>query len=601
MDGDKVFRFVGVNSPSITGPYDGYRNTSATSKYAYDPPELTFEMESYFKDMDQMGVTVFRNWGITVSNGSDDYEAFVEAPGIYNETAFRRIDKMLQLCNQYNMRVILCLVKENKYWGGTEVFSEMHGGTDYYSDPAVREGFKDLLYAMANRKNFYTGVAYKDDKAILAWEFGNEVPNSKVAWIAEMAKYLKSIDSNHLIADPRRANGPEHMAKLVNDVLVNIPEIDIVKTRQYPNYKGTVKELWAECEGKRPMIIDEFQAMDRFTPILEEIVETGTTGGLLWSLMKNQQNGGIGGHALFHAYSWGGSRWPGFNSGEYFNEAHNLMEIRAYSYKIRELPVPPLPAPIDPPFLFKTLEQNTASLKWQVAPGARYYFVERAKSKSGPWNKVSGNIDISYDLYFYPMFTDSTATIGESYFYRVIGANVSGTTPPSNIIGPIIIKKKLVMDNLRDFSLTYSHSDNLKINSETYPRLRQTEEDYFQAERTSKSSSGEIVYKADGLKSLALFVFSDKVDSITIEYSVDGKSWKDITNNVKKTFREGYPSPISGLKDNTIGKYTYEINSMPKQSKYVKIVTGNAGAADTYPWIGRVHIGYIGALNSDKD
>ena len=199
------------------------------------------------------------------------------------------------------------------------------------------------------------------------------------------------------------------------------------------------------------------------------------------------------------------------------------------------------------------------------------------------------------------MFTDSTATIGESYFYRVIGANVSGTTPPSNIIGPIIIKKKLVMDNLRDFSLTYSHSDNLKINSETYPRLRQTEEDYFQAERTSKSSSGEIVYKADGLKSLALFVFSDKVDSITIEYSVDGKSWKDITNNVKKTFREGYPSPISGLKDNTIGKYTYEINSMPKQSKYVKIVTGNAGAPDTYPWIGRVHIGYIGALNSDKD
>src|SRR3546814_6847079 len=98
------------------------------------------------------------------------------------------------------------------------------------------------------------------------------------------------------------------------------------------------------------MIIDELQRKEGFEQILEEICNTGTSGGLLWSLMKPQYKGGVGGHALFHSYSWGGSRWPGFESGAYFNEAENLMLIRAYGYKIRGMQTPPLPPPADAPF-----------------------------------------------------------------------------------------------------------------------------------------------------------------------------------------------------------------------------------------------------------
>lgn len=72
---------------------------------------------------------------------------------------------------------------------------------------------------MVNRKNYYTGNKYRDDKAILAWEFGNEVPNNKGSWIAEMADYLESIDPNHLIADLRRANGVQAIREIVEDVI----------------------------------------------------------------------------------------------------------------------------------------------------------------------------------------------------------------------------------------------------------------------------------------------------------------------------------------------------------------------------------------------
>lgn len=600
-DGNKVFRFISVNTPNITGQYDGYKNTNPASGYIYDPMELSYEMEAYFKDMAQMGVTTIRTWGITVEDGTGEFEALVTGPRAYNEAAFRRIDKMLELANKYKIRVILCLVKENKFWGSTESFSKLYGGGDYYTTPAVKDGFKDLLRVVANRKNQFTGQFYKNDKAIMAWEFGNEVPNNKSAWIAEMADYLKTIAPNQLIADPRRANGVQQMKDNVNDVVTNNPKIDIVKTRQYPNYRNTVTELWNECKGKRPMIIDEFQKLDGFKDVLDQVYNTGTTGALLWSLMKPQYSGGIGGHALFHAYSWGGSRWPGFDSGEYFKERENLMLIRSYGYKIRGEREPALPAPTDAPYLYPGIRSDVVALKWRCSPGARYYVVERATSPKGPWQNISGDLDISYHLYYYPLFTDNSAEPGKIYYYRVKGKNESGISPTSNVLGPLSPNSRMVMDNLKDFSLAQSHSENLKISTESWPRLRQTEEDFFQAERAAGTGSGELVYSADALKWIDVFAFSDKVDSIDLLYSTDGSTWNPLPEgSIVKSHRKAYPSQISKDKDNPVDKYTYSVPALPHGTVAVKIVTGNAQANNTYPWIGRVHIGFNGALKTTK-
>ena len=414
-----------------------------------------------------------------------------------------------------------------------------------------------------------------------------------------MADYLKSIDPNHLIADPRRANGAKQMKKLVDDVVKNCAKIDIVKTRQYPNYRDSVTELWNVCKGKRPMIIDELQRMEDFEEVLEKVCNTGTSGGLLWSLMKPQYMGGIGGHALFHSYSWGGSRWPGFDSGKYFNERENLMKIREYGYRIRELDAPPLPAPTDAPFLYPSLENDAVALKWRCSPGSRYYIVERSATSEGPWEDTSGDLDISYSLYYYPMFTDSSVIINQEYYYRVKGKNESGISPSSNIIGPVKAEKKLAMDNLVDFSMIFNKSSNIRINSETWPRLRQTEEDFFQAERIVGSESGELVYKAKGLKSIEIYVFSDKIESIKLQYSLDGDFWQFLPEKrMKKIHRKAYPSQYSGNNNNPLDKYIYRVQSFPEGTAYVKILTGNDKAENSYPWIGRIHIGYSGSLES---
>jgi hypothetical protein len=69
---------------------------------------------------------------------------------------------------------------------------------------------------------------------------------------------------------------------------------------------------------------------------------------------------------------------------------------------------------------------------------------------------------------------------------------------------------------------------------------------------------------------------------------------------LNKIHRGAYPSQISGEKDNPIDKYTYAVPVLPHGTVAVKIVTGNAQAANTYPWIGRVHIGFNGSLKTVK-
>ncbi|XP_057864613.1 mannan endo-1,4-beta-mannosidase 2 [Cryptomeria japonica] len=63
-----------------------------------------------------------------------------------------------------------------------------------------------LLQRILTRKNSLSGVQYRDEPAIFAWELMNEPRclsdvsgQTLQAWITEMAQFLKSIDGNHLL------------------------------------------------------------------------------------------------------------------------------------------------------------------------------------------------------------------------------------------------------------------------------------------------------------------------------------------------------------------------------------------------------------------
>ncbi|OVA16581.1 Glycoside hydrolase [Macleaya cordata] len=116
---------------------------------------------------------------------------------------------------RYGIYLILSLVnnydnfggrKQYVQWGRDNGVQSLNSDDDFYTNPVVKGYYKNHIKAVLTRMNTITGVAYKDDPTIFAWELMNE-PRSQTDlsgrtiqdWITEMAAHVKSIDSNHLL------------------------------------------------------------------------------------------------------------------------------------------------------------------------------------------------------------------------------------------------------------------------------------------------------------------------------------------------------------------------------------------------------------------
>jgi len=64
----------------------------------------------------------------------------------------------------------------------------------YYTDPQLKADYKRIVEKVLRRVNTRTGVAYMDDKVVLAWELGNELKAPK-EWVSEMAQFIKKLDA----------------------------------------------------------------------------------------------------------------------------------------------------------------------------------------------------------------------------------------------------------------------------------------------------------------------------------------------------------------------------------------------------------------------
>src|SRR5262249_4330335 len=124
---------------------------------------------------------------------------------------------------------------------------------DFYTDPLCKEWYRAHVARVLTRINTFTAKAYRDDPAIFAWELANE-PRAPArgraaldAWIAEMASYLKQIDSTHLLStgsegfySPGRAGNPAEApwmaAQGVDFISNHAPEsIDVASFHTWPD------------------------------------------------------------------------------------------------------------------------------------------------------------------------------------------------------------------------------------------------------------------------------------------------------------------------------------------------------------------------------
>ncbi|MFC1697001.1 glycoside hydrolase family 2 TIM barrel-domain containing protein [Nanoarchaeota archaeon] len=155
-----------------------------------------------------LGLKVIRTWGF--SNGNYKYgNCFQPSPGVYDETTFAHFDRVIKESSDRDLKLIVTLVNNWDDFGGMNKYNQWCGLTnhdDFYTSECTKQLYKDYVNHFLNRVNSLTGVKYKDDPTIFAWELANE-PRCRSdtsgetlnEWIGEMSAYIKSIDPIHLV------------------------------------------------------------------------------------------------------------------------------------------------------------------------------------------------------------------------------------------------------------------------------------------------------------------------------------------------------------------------------------------------------------------
>ncbi len=297
------------------------------------------------------GFQVIRHWGFvdigdpTTGAGSihgkadgvyfQYWDAAAGRPA-YNDGAdgLIHLDQVLARAARDGIRVLIPLTNNWSDFGGMDQYVRWRGGShhdDFYTDPVIRGWYADWITHLLNRVNTVTGVAYRDDPTIMAWELGNEPrcvgsgvyprsPSCTTAtlngWADTMSRHIKSIDGHHLVSvgdegflctDPTSTDWTVNCGEGVDSIaLASLPAVDLLSYHLYPDsWKKTADwgTAWitthvrAAQQIRKPSMLGEFGLLDRsvrntvYQTWTDTLIQAGGTGFLYWILSGVQDDG----------------------------------------------------------------------------------------------------------------------------------------------------------------------------------------------------------------------------------------------------------------------------------------------------------------------
>ena len=325
----KPFRFVGANVAVM------YRD------------EDRARMPETLRQAAQLGIKVVRVWAFGEGGPNDvkpiaDFEdwprthPFRFSPGQWNEEAFVHLDNLIAEAERNNIKVQLCLTNWWRDTGGVTQYLRWAGINDaaddrfphginneramaFYSNDETRLLYREHLEKVVTRRNTVTGTLYRDDPTIFAWELINEgqVITGRWAerrvWFAEMSRYLKSLDPNHMITPGTWGyrTAAERREWLADHTL---PNIDYCDVHNYPrpdhdSFVDSPKALKEFIDNRaaaafsisKPLVIGEFgmgvegyngfSQAEWFAALLDGSVRAGSSGVMFWILTPDPRRG----------------------------------------------------------------------------------------------------------------------------------------------------------------------------------------------------------------------------------------------------------------------------------------------------------------------
>ncbi|MBW8192114.1 beta-mannanase man5E [Neiella marina] len=450
-DGNEVFRFAGIHAPELHRIEDQARGKCLDDPRGwgqYFKWPTAQEQENWIQSLVLTGHKAMRVYVLSIATQWDqacERETHILPPNTadgmprLNEAAMVHYDRMIALADKHGLRLILPFVDHWKWWGGRNDLAAFYGEheDDFYDiNSKTYAAYQSIIKQVTGRTNTFTGRKYNEEKAIMAWETGNELKLSNESFVRTTATLIKHQAPNQLVIDGTYLK--------VNEFSLSDPNVDIITNHFYTvngnnNPEQILKDLKA-INGKKVYFIGEFglDSAARLNSIMQAAVHqqyngAQAAGALFWHFRGHRHDGGyywhkeVTGHYAYHL--------PG-SPENYRNEEMAMADGARLAIaqmdgaqQMQPLPVPQAPVlrPIDTPNNFK----------WLGAPVGRWYRFERAMREDGPWQIIGDGISDGRNG-----FNPATDTLfadpmprqaGQTYFYRVIAFNETGQSIPSNI------------------------------------------------------------------------------------------------------------------------------------------------------------------------
>lgn len=512
----------------------------------------------------EMGLTVIRSHDLGVSTGCKN--CIEPSLGVFNETALAHVDYVIKAARDRGIRLIIPLT-DNWHFpaGGKHNFTDWRGISDenqFYYNPQVTQDFKNYIRTLLDHVNTYTGVAYKNDPIIMAWETGNEI-DPPASWTQTISTYIKSIDLHHLIVDGMAGVDPS---------AANLGNIDIVSNHYYPKSIAQLQHDASDAQrAGKVFIVGEFDwndanggdTLSNFLSAIES--DSRVAGDAFWELWSHDDE---------YGYVPGGdSQYTLHYPGESRAMRASVQQLRKHAYSMRHASVPPDSIPAAPVIDVVIRGGSNDVLVWRGSAVAASYTIESSTSNANwDWTVICDKCATDMST----PWSDTTIPRG-ALWYRVIPYNLSGVAGQPTSPYQVRSAGGIIVDNLDDLSQTYQYSANIGLDKSN---SQYTNGDKSRAVRATATHE-YITWKQERMTSfqaIAYFWPGEPVSHFSIYTSSDGRNWR-------------LSHPDSSSIGGNWTEYIYTLNGLSKVN-YVKIVWNNTTGQPWNPGLGEISITY---------
>jgi len=423
-----------------------------------------FEIDDAFATAAEMGAKVVRSQTMGDTVGCS--RCIEPEQGKFNEEGFQASDYALAVAAKFHMRVIVTLIGDCATCAGGGIGQYLAWNHEanpqrFFTDARLIAAFERHIDAVLNHRNRITGVLYKDDPTIMAWENCNMcglialLSHGNVAevaaWSGTIGEHIKQMDRRHLYLDT------SGIFRAYPKILDNA-STDFVSFEEYPHWNAafnvpagvaptsvaTIVRDAAMVTGRgKVFIVNEF-GWDRTnwksTADLQGLLnamlhDPNISGDDYWALQAHLDNFGFqaipaDSHDANFAVNgecgeWWALYYPGVKtlamSAEDMGARAQLL--RGHAYAMAGVTTPKHAVPPAPEI---TSVVVGGLIAWRGSAGATRYTVERYDAATKTWQTICDKCATDAD----DPWADPQATMGAHY--RVTAFNADDVASPTS-------------------------------------------------------------------------------------------------------------------------------------------------------------------------